>query len=150
MRGKAAFRCNRNLRQGRMEAPRLWQKGGQPRFGPMWKKNGLGKEGGILLDLEGEGCTSNMQLYVGRQLLDHVTLKSKFWNRCFETLLKKHADGTWYPNQRVCGGQVHVIQKRRLALTLGTTSGCCKFLFEDAVHDIGLCFESSRENARCH
>ena len=40
--------------------------------------------------------------------------RKKIWNRCHETLLKKQANGTWNPNQKVCGGQVRMIQKKRL------------------------------------
>ena len=36
------------------------------------------KRKGVLLDVEGEGVDQRCSFHVGRQLLDHVTLKRKF------------------------------------------------------------------------
>ena len=45
--------------------------------------------------------TSNMQLYVGRQLLDDVTLERKFGTDVTRPYLKKQADATWNSSLQV-------------------------------------------------
>ena len=34
--------------------------------------------------------------------------QKNIWSKCYGTSLKKEADGTWYPNMQVCGGQVRM------------------------------------------
>ena len=70
--GKAMFECvessfafNRCLRQGSVEAPRLWQKIANV------EEEWMTKRIGVPLDVEGEG----VQFHVGRQLLDDVALQ---------------------------------------------------------------------------
>ena len=82
--GKAMFECvessftfNRCLRQESVEAPWLWQMMAAQLLASVegkWKQKNMG----LLLDFQGEKGASDMQLYVGRQLLDSVPLQRKF------------------------------------------------------------------------
>ena len=62
------------------------------------------KRNGILLDLEGEKYIKNAASCEQTTSRSCHTRK-KIWNTCNEFSLKKQADGTWNPNQQVCGGQ---------------------------------------------
>ena len=79
--GQATFECvdskfsfARRIRQWSVEAPRLWLKMARQIPGnvePEWAGKGMG----VILDLGGQRSSSNTQLYVGRQILDCVSLK---------------------------------------------------------------------------
>ena len=49
--------------------------------------------------------------------------------------------GTWYPNRQVCGGQVRLLQKKKIDMILGTSTGCCKFPFEDTFKILGCAMD---------
>ena len=78
---QAMFECvesnfffNRCLRQGRVEAPRLWQKMAMQLLANVedsWTR----KRVGILLDLERQKVPSDVEFYAARQLPDHVPLQ---------------------------------------------------------------------------
>ena len=115
------FSFNRCLRQGSVEAPRLWQKMATQLLANVeenWtRKKRVGKCGGKL-DKEEQGrlfrlgrtkSTSDMQLHVGQQLLDHDQFKRKFrteldgagsdWGR---TVGLKTSHGSSCGGPRVC------------------------------------------------
>ena len=53
---ESRFNFNRCLRQGSVEAPRLWQKNGESDSGQCGGRMDEDKKRGVLLDVEGEGA----------------------------------------------------------------------------------------------
>ena len=82
--GNAMFECvessfifNRCLRQGSMEAPRLWQKMVTLILAKVVEER-MRKRSGILLDIEGERVHQICSFMWVDNFLDHVALKRKF------------------------------------------------------------------------
>ena len=73
---KSSFNFNRCLRQGSVEALWLWQMMAAQLLASVEEK-WTQKNMDLLLDLQRRESASDMQLYVGRQLLDYVPLNKK-------------------------------------------------------------------------
>ena len=80
---ESIFFFSRCLRQGSVEASRLWQK-----MATQLLAN-VEQNVGILWEFGPAKGTSNLQFHVGRQLLDCVPLQNFFWNRCYGHLIEE-------------------------------------------------------------
>ena len=77
-------------------------------FWLMCKKDGWRKVLGIFMDFEDERA-HKICSFSGPTIFGLCrTQRKRIWSRCYVTWLKKQADGIWYPNRRVCGGQARV------------------------------------------
>ena len=136
--GKATFECvegsfafNRCLRQGSVEAPRLWQKMAMQLLANV-EEDWVRKRMGVLLDFEGEKAHQICSFIVGRQLLDHVPLPNKFGTDATEVrrwdLAPKPASLWWtstYEPEEKCD------------LSIDTTSVCHSFSIEEKFKILG-------------
>ena len=83
---ESSFIFNRCLRQGSVEAPRLWQKMAAQILANV-EEEWMRKRRGILLDSEGEGA-HHICSYVGIKLLDHVAFEGEF-GKMFRDLIEE-------------------------------------------------------------
>ena len=154
LQGKAMFECvessfafNRRLRQGCVEGPRLWQKLATQILANVeeWMK----KRMGILLDVEGERA---------HQIWSFLWADS-FWimshsKENLELMLRDLIDeaSRWslVPKPTSLWWTSTYDSEEMVDMSLGTTSGCYKFSFEEEFKDPGLRHESARKIARRH
>ena len=71
---ESTFSFARCIRQGSIEAPRLWLKMAMQTLGICGTRMGEGKDG-CTLDCSRRMKTSSMKFYLGRQQLNHVSFK---------------------------------------------------------------------------
>ena len=104
----------------------------QPRCWPVWRKSGWRKRSS--LGPQERRDTSNMQFYVSRPLLDHVTLDRKFGTDVTRPCWRSKQMG---PRTSTLWWTSTYDSEEKSDMNLGTTSGCCKFPFEDKFKILG-------------
>ena len=113
--------------------PRACGRRWQPRFWPMWRKNGGRKETEVLWMLkEKEEESTNLQFHVGRQLLDHIPLKKApgaIIKRPYKLDLEPKPATWWWTS-------THAAEEEE-EMMLGTSKGCHEFPFEDEFRILG-------------
>ena len=138
---ESCFRFNRCLPQGSVEAPRLWQK---MVILANVEEEWMRKRSGILVDLEGEGVHQRCSFMWAdnfwimshseenlKHMLRDLIAEANRWD-----LVPKLASLWWTSTYD---------SEEKSDMNLGTSTGCCKFPFEDKFKILGCAVNRQRK-----
>ena len=109
---ESSFAFNRCLRQGSVEAPRLWQKMATQILANVdeeWMK----QRKGVLMGIEPEGEVHQICSFIWADNFWIMSHSKKHLEQMLKYLMKKRLKWIWSPNLQACGGRAHMLLKKR-------------------------------------